>query len=96
MVIVIACMALVMPLIIVQKKRTGTVLPPHKATMYGGLLVGVAVDYSPFGKLVWSTLLHSNLGLSPLSSRGLAAGVVVGIFIVIALYIEAVVQRIRK
>ena len=79
---------LISPLTYVSIKKTGTVLPPHKATMIGGILVGSVVNYSPIGKIVWSAMFHSNLGLSLLSSRALAACIVVIPFLVIALYIE--------
>jgi hypothetical protein len=95
-VVFLVLIILIIPLTSAQLKETGTIRPPNKAAIIGGILVGAAVDYSPVGKLLWSTLLNSDLGLSPLSSRALAAGLVVGVLIVIALYIEAVVQRIRK
>jgi hypothetical protein len=95
-VVILVLIILTIPLTSAQLKETGTIRPPNKAALTGGILVGAAVNYSPVGKMVWSTLLHSNLGLSPLSSRALAACVVVGVLIVIAFYIEAAVQRIRK
>ena len=84
---------LVLPLIKNEIKKTGTVSPPHKATIIGGPLIGAAVSVSPIGDWVWSVLLYSNIGFSPLSSKAASSAIIFGSGLIVALYIEALIRK---
>ncbi len=87
---------LVIPLAAMELKKTGTVRQPRMATFVGGALGGFAMEiFTPVRKMIWETLLYSELGLSPLSSRALTAAIIYGATMVVALYLEALVRRVR-
>ena len=84
---------LVLPLIMNQLKKTGTVSRPHQATIIGGALIGAAVSFSPIGDWVWIVLLHSNIGLSPYSSLALKSAITFPLGFIVAMYIEALIRK---
>ena len=95
-VVLVVLVTLVMPLAASQIRRRGTVREPHKITMIGGILVGVAVNFfTPVGDFVWVALQHPSLEQSRLGSRAIGAGIVVGMGIVVALYVEALLSSWR-
>ena len=95
--VLLLLLGVIAPLVAMELKNTGTVGRPHTATIIGGILGGVTVDFfTPVGPAVWGAFLYSDLGLSPLSSRALTAGILVGLGMVVALYVEALVRRVRR